>query len=544
MTIANNISAQVPLKPLYEVFTSATCAPCVPFNTQLDSLLYVNPSNYSLIKYQVNFPGGGDPYYISENGIRFNYYDINFAPTMKINNVNTTLDEITQETYDSFVSQMTFLQIEIPEARIDENNIINITAKISALADYPAGLKAHVAIIEKKTTNNFASNGEEEFKHVNLKMLPNGTGTTLGEMSSGDQETLTFSYDMSTTFMETPNDLILVIFVQDDSDMSIIQSENKDIEGTFEVHDLIFNISDINAAPIHEAKIYVDAYGPKESDINGTATYEDVLGRNTSYTVSYPTLVTVEGEINLEDEIHVENITLLDGDYFVYEDFNGQLPVNWTTYTSGGEGFDDVIWLNNSVSFSSLIGASTPLYLTSQIYDLSQNSSGMIIYNLQGLIGVPIIGFGTISDQDDFGTITELIEHTVPSAPITYTHNISDLDLPLEAVQFYWFLKPTGSVFASLNYFIITNGVLSNQEIEVLKKVIISPNPALENTTISSDQSIHKIELFNYLGQMVKQVTNDSSNSVTIDLAGLHNGAYIAVIHTDLGTVAKQLIVE
>ena len=51
----------VPLKPLYEEFTSSTCGPCAFANAILDPLLMANEGTHSLIKYQMNWPGSGDP---------------------------------------------------------------------------------------------------------------------------------------------------------------------------------------------------------------------------------------------------------------------------------------------------------------------------------------------------------------------------------------------------------------------------------------------------------------------------------------------------
>ena len=61
------------LKPLYEVFTSSTCGPCAYANPILDAVLEANPGTHSLVKYQMNWPGSGDPYYTAEGGVRGNF---------------------------------------------------------------------------------------------------------------------------------------------------------------------------------------------------------------------------------------------------------------------------------------------------------------------------------------------------------------------------------------------------------------------------------------------------------------------------------------
>ena len=75
----------VPLKPLYEMFTSSTCGPCVAANEVLTEVLDANPDEYTLIKYQMDWPGNGDPYYTQEGGVRKSYYGVYFVPDLYIN---------------------------------------------------------------------------------------------------------------------------------------------------------------------------------------------------------------------------------------------------------------------------------------------------------------------------------------------------------------------------------------------------------------------------------------------------------------------------
>jgi hypothetical protein len=73
-------------KPLYEKFTSSTCPPCASFNNNVFNAHYANNNqNFTLINYQVNWPGAGDPYYTQEVGQRVQYYGINGAPSLLIN---------------------------------------------------------------------------------------------------------------------------------------------------------------------------------------------------------------------------------------------------------------------------------------------------------------------------------------------------------------------------------------------------------------------------------------------------------------------------
>ena len=56
--------------PVYETFTSSTCAPCTPANSTMEALFALNEGEHNSIKYQMSWPGTGDPYYFSEGGDR------------------------------------------------------------------------------------------------------------------------------------------------------------------------------------------------------------------------------------------------------------------------------------------------------------------------------------------------------------------------------------------------------------------------------------------------------------------------------------------
>jgi len=217
-------------KPLYEEFTSSTCSPCAYQNPALDAVLATNHTSHSLIKYQVDFPGSGDPYYTPECNIRKLFYANSSAPSLYINSVSKWVAGMTQAIYDSFLGLPAKMDIDIVTATIDPSDmVVTIEANINVIENLAAGLTAHIAIVEKTTTGNVGSNGEKEFFNVMMKMLPNASGTTLGALSVGNTVSLTQSYDMDLTFMEEHTDLAVVVFVQDNSNKNVLQSEMMDI---------------------------------------------------------------------------------------------------------------------------------------------------------------------------------------------------------------------------------------------------------------------------------------------------------------------------
>jgi len=82
-----------------EHFTSSTCGPCVSPNAQMKTLLANNPGKFGITKYQMNWPGSGDPYYTAEGGVRRTYYAVNAVPTIFFN--GKTIGGVNQSNFNN-----------------------------------------------------------------------------------------------------------------------------------------------------------------------------------------------------------------------------------------------------------------------------------------------------------------------------------------------------------------------------------------------------------------------------------------------------------
>lgn len=226
-------------RPLYEMFTSSTCPPCPAANEALDGLLEENPDEYTLIKYQVNFPGAGDLYYTDECGTRSDYYGLFSVPDLYVNAERFSPPvNIVQADFDRFQDAKTALEIDITDASIDNDNIVSVSADLTSLVNYSAGLRAHIAVVEKVTTGNVGTNGELEFHHVMMKMLPDASGRMLEALVPRVKTTILEQFDMDLTNMEMSNDLAVIVFVQDDEDKSVVQSAMIDVSFNTNTKDL------------------------------------------------------------------------------------------------------------------------------------------------------------------------------------------------------------------------------------------------------------------------------------------------------------------
>ena len=215
-------TALIPYRPLFEEFTSSTCGPCASFNNStLNPFIAQNGDNLTLIKYQMNWPGSGDPYYTAEGGVRRTYYGVNAVPDLYVDGKKTgTNSSAVNAAFNATYGTYTYVDI-VSTHEIQGNNVI-IDANIVPHANYP-NVKVHIVIIEEITTQNVATNGETEFHHVMMKMVPDANGTT-ANLISGETLNLKHTIDMTSTNVEEMDDLMVAIFIQDNSTKGIYQS--------------------------------------------------------------------------------------------------------------------------------------------------------------------------------------------------------------------------------------------------------------------------------------------------------------------------------
>jgi hypothetical protein len=83
------------------------------------------------------------------------------------------------------------------------------------------------------------------------------------------------------------------------------------------------------------------------------------------------------------------------------------------------------------------------------------------------------------------------------------------------------------------------NYPLSSQQLEE-QKIQVYPNPCSSKIFIKSDElSIHQIEIYNQLGQRVKNV---SQNLTELDISTLEKGVYFMTLHLNNNIITKKII--
>jgi hypothetical protein len=241
------VSSTVKRKSLQEVFTASTCLPCNPGNEKLQTILHQRMGGYTVIKYQYYFPGTGDPYFTPECLARGEYYaGINSVPSLQVDGKwNDNPNDYDVNLFDAFYNKPAVVSITANQTIV--GNTITINAKVKPVSSLPGNYKIHFAVLEKTTKRNVKSNGETKFHWVMKKMLPDANGSVINFTNDAEQ-TISKSFTFPGGFrlptsavtssgaynginlatensVEEMNDLIGVVFVQDESDKEVLQSE-------------------------------------------------------------------------------------------------------------------------------------------------------------------------------------------------------------------------------------------------------------------------------------------------------------------------------
>lgn len=230
-TLTKTISVgtqSVTMFPLFEEFTSSTCAPCASWNSGTFSpWLTSHVGTQSLIKYQMNWPGSGDIYYTAEGGTRRVYYGVSGVPDMYVQGgplANWSTAGLNSALSTAVATPAFFSMVTTPT--YTGNNVF-IPVVVNP---YVTGnMTLHAVVVEKTTTGNVGSNGETSFKNVMMKMYPDGGAGLPVPFTAGTGYYNSYSSDLSTTNVEEMSDLQAIIFLQDNSTGAVMQSYAIDI---------------------------------------------------------------------------------------------------------------------------------------------------------------------------------------------------------------------------------------------------------------------------------------------------------------------------
>jgi glutaredoxin len=199
------VSALTTRYSLYETFTSSTCPPCTPANQTMEQIFGNNPDEYVSLKYQMSWPGNGDPYYTLEGLTRRQFYGVNSVPNVAIDGGwNDNGNNLTQAVFDQFQAVPAFVNLMADYSISGQT--VNIDVEIDPIQNINStDLRLFVAIKEKKTTQNVKTNGETEFFDVFKKFASSDQGDPIAPLTSGVTVNQSFSYTFNGSYILPPD---------------------------------------------------------------------------------------------------------------------------------------------------------------------------------------------------------------------------------------------------------------------------------------------------------------------------------------------------
>jgi thiol-disulfide isomerase/thioredoxin len=283
-----------PTKFLVEHFTASTCGPCLDYNKEVNPVYKELEEEGSLIyiKYPVNWPGSGDPYYVAADaGVRTKFYNVSGVPSSYGNGDKFESATELRSSVNGFVAK-SYFKVEFDSAYISYKNAgeQNLYIKYRIAANVTSEVTIHTVVFEKTTYNNTGTNSETEFPHVTMKMFPDGNGNAFTLKRDSVYE-FVYEYNMAETFMERINDLELVVFIQKNDETKEIFHASQQSIGSVAITDKPEIFSSIQqydsvkitiTCPDTEAVIYYSLSGIKPTEDSAVYNGEFWIKKNTT----------------------------------------------------------------------------------------------------------------------------------------------------------------------------------------------------------------------------------------------------------------------
>lgn len=489
--------------PMIEHFSSSTCGPCVQPNVTMNNFCNNNQGRYTYTKYQMNWPGNGDPYYTAEGGTRRDYYSVNAVPLAFLDAESLNFGGV-QNQFNQHAEIPSFMDVR--GSFTVDGNTISIVADVMPYINVNA--RVYVSVNEKETHGNVGSNGETTFHHVFMKMLPNAQGSTI-DFVAGELQRLEFTQDLSATHVEEMSDLEVAIWVQNHGTKEIFNSH------------YAYDYSDIHPYPVENLALVEDEGNMMSASWNAPAQGEPI-GYN----------------VYVNDELVAENTTE-------------------TTYSFDAEpGVFYVVgvvalYAEEKTSVKSVAAPGSGM----QDEGLVVVGSSNVILDIENPsldLSVQNANLGTMTPIQ----ISSITEGVSEGGPYLNIELASELPAMVEAgEEFHFTISPinTGErSYAStsvnvnydggtINFLVEIDGELLSVT-EITSQAKIYPNPTSGNVRVMAGSNIESVKVYDMLGALVAIVPANGT-SVDVNMSQFSNGVYFFNIRQSDGTVSNQRVV-
>ena len=463
--------------PMIEHFSSSTCGPCVSVNTTMLNFTNSHPGMFTYTKYQMNWPGNGDPYYTAEGGTRRNFYGVQAVPQCFLDGEDQGYAAVQTSVFNDHYAIPAFADVR-GSFNVD-GDIVTIKVDFMSYYDMTSA-KAFVSINEKETHNNVGSNGETSFHHIFMKFATAAAGNALN-IPAGECQHFEFTQNMSGTHVEEMSDLEVSAWIQDMTTHEVLNSH------------FLFEYTDIHPYPVQNLLVVSD-----EGTL--TATWSAPEGGNA---LSYN--VYVNGEL-------AENVTALEYSAPVSAEFN-VVQV-------------EAVYDNDMTSVKMAKAASGPTPVTCDpVSDLTAEYGEMDGYHgaivrwtePEGVISYnAYVGETLIASFEDEGLFIAFDGMGAGTYTIGIVAVYADCESVMATIDFEW------------------NGPTSVDETAIVTSIY--PNPTTGNFTVESSD-MAKVEVYNLVGQKVYET---EGKTVTINASSWNKGIYLINIFDQNGSVKTQ----
>jgi hypothetical protein len=498
----NFAQTETPRFVLLEGFTSSTCLPCLQGNRNLQNVLIQNAATdnfgrYVLVKYQMDWPGMGDPYFTHEAQTKKSYYAVGTVPMLQYDgkySANTS-----NFSHNALIArQNTPANVEILIDFTLNGKTINAEVTVKPLVNIEGdNLKLFVAIIEKKTTKNKKNNGESEFSNVMKKFMPDAAGTSLGNLSANTPVTKSFSWTFKGDY-RLPVDATPSNIINHDIEHSVENFENLRVAAW---------VQNMTTREVYNAGIYRKQDCPiNYSVINGHGT---LIGKS------------------------------LDVDFQSGKSFPEDMPVSFTAVPD--EHYKVKEWKNNGQTLPSNVTNSYSFFIDNATtisveYEKINYNVYFDVIGGHGSIGATVDG-KPIEVSSQHPAFTQVVFTAIPDPNYgvkKWMHNGVTHDI-------------TSPVFEAQ----VLGGLIVNVEFEPLSAISsfdnhgidIFPNPCTDMVTITHAEKVQKITLTHVTGQVIdEKITQGESETIFI-IKNLPRGVYFVTLKMNSGErVTKKII--
>lgn len=486
--------------PMIEHFSSSTCPPCVAVNNSMNTFCNNNPGRFTYTKYQMNWPGNGDPYYTAEGGVRRTYYGVSAVPFIELDGASNS-GSVNQNVFNQHANQPGYFDVR--GSFTTDGNTIHVIADVMPYVDVEA--RVYVSVNEKVTTGNVGTNGETSFHHVFMKMLPNAEGTTFA-FTAAEMQRLEFTQNLSGTHVEEMSDLEVSIWVQNYGSKYVYNSH------------FAYEYTDIHPYPVENLTLTAD-------DNNMTATWNaPTEGNPTGY------------KVYVNGEVVEENTTATTYSFEGNPDLFYVVGVE-ALYADDKTSVRAVATVADALQDMGLITEAHSFVLNEETLSAEVSVSNAN-HNTQADIN--ILSIEEVNEEEvQYLTITaEELPYVLP-----YNEGFSFVIEP-NTLGEEKSVAHTKVVVTSdagvLEFEVAIDGeVLSVTEVSAEPKLY--PNPASSNIRIEGN-AIESVKVYNIMGALVESISvND--NNVDVNLSQYSNGVYFFNIRQSDGTVSNQRVV-